>query len=58
MVDEPMAELMRYFQLRDAVASVSLSHPQGCDCKTCRAAHGDAEAFREILEEMVSEGAL
>jgi hypothetical protein len=49
---------MRYFQLREAVASVSLSHPEGCDCKTCRAARGDADAFASILEEMMEAGAL
>lgn len=35
--------------LRDAVASVSLSHKEGCGCLTCRAAAGDTDAFMQIV---------
>lgn len=34
---------------REAIASVSLSHDEGCDCLTCRAAKGDGVAFEELL---------
>jgi hypothetical protein len=34
---------------REAIASVSLSHPQGCRCLTCRAAGGDDTAFAELM---------
>jgi hypothetical protein len=35
--------------LRDAVASVALSHAESCTCEVCRAAHGDEEAFARLL---------
>lgn len=40
------------FAIRGAVASVALSHPEGCACLTCRAAGGDREAFLEIVVKM------
>lgn len=40
--------------LRDAVASVSLSHKADCECRTCKAAKGDEKAFAEILVEAMA----
>jgi hypothetical protein len=31
-IDNPMATLMRTMLLREAIASVSLSHPESCEC--------------------------
>lgn len=28
-------------------------HPDDCDCRTCRAAAGDAEARRALLRELI-----
>ncbi len=36
------------FALRGAVASVALSHDQGCVCDVCRAAAGDTDAFQRV----------
>lgn len=35
--------------VRQAVASVALSHDERCDCETCRAALGDEDAFERVL---------
>lgn len=40
---------MGLLALRDAVASVALSHHETCGCLVCRASAGDAGAFAEIL---------
>jgi hypothetical protein len=40
---------MRLQAARDAVASVSLSHPTGCVCTVCKAAHGDVSALAEVM---------
>jgi hypothetical protein len=37
------------FLIKEAVASVALSHPEGHDCDTCKAAAGDNAALRRIL---------
>lgn len=34
---------------REAIASVSASHPEVCICVTCRAARGDEDALAEVL---------
>ena len=48
-VDLPWATaLMEQFMFRDALASVSLSHKQGCDCDVCKAASGDDDAFARL----------
>lgn len=44
--------LTKMVMLREAVASVSLSHDEGCRCTTCRAALGDDEALAEIATAM------
>lgn len=36
----------------EAITSVALSHYRDCDCKICLAAHGDAGAITEILDEL------
>jgi len=43
-------DFTRFFTLREAVASVSLSHPEECTCEICRAASGDVMAFMHIAE--------
>jgi hypothetical protein len=48
-IDNPMATLMRTMLLREAIASVSLSHPESCECDTCRAANGDELAEAKVL---------
>lgn len=49
----PWAELFtKHFMLREAVASVSLSHPQDCRCTTCRAALGDEDALAVIADQL------
>jgi hypothetical protein len=47
-----MAALLRQQQIREAVASVSLSHPKSCGCRTCRAAQGDEDAFAQLYVEV------
>lgn len=47
-----MTELFALLGVREAVASVALSHRADCDCRTCRAAAGDAEAMFEILADV------
>jgi hypothetical protein len=41
---------MRTQQAREAAASVSLSHHEGCDCTACRATAGDLNALAAILD--------
>lgn len=36
------------FSLREAVASVALSHPAGCPCVVCHA-NGDERAFARLM---------
>jgi hypothetical protein len=40
---------LRVQRAREAIASVSLSHPEGCDRMMCKAAQGDERAFAEML---------
>ncbi len=40
---------MNIFMVMEAVASVSLSHDDGCRCLTCRAALGDERALGQIM---------
>lgn len=44
--------LMRMMRLKAAIASVSLSHPEKCDCLTCRAGRGDEAAFARIAADL------
>jgi hypothetical protein len=46
-----MPSLVRMLRLREAVASVSLSHPEACDCNVCKAAKGDEDAFVLLLDQ-------
>lgn len=46
-----VAHFNKQMALKGAVASVSLSHEQDCDCIVCRAAHGDKDAFAHLLEQ-------
>jgi hypothetical protein len=47
--------MFRLLWMREAIASVSLSHPPGCDCDTCKAAQGDEEAFVRVVEAVEAE---
>jgi hypothetical protein len=52
-MDEPenwLAGFQRLQTLREAIASVSLSHEENCTCDTCRAAGGDERAFAILYE--------
>jgi hypothetical protein len=40
---------LRQQQLREAAASVSLSHAEDCPCLVCRGAQGDEDALAELL---------
>lgn len=42
--------LMKLVFYQEAVASVALTHPEGCKCVICRAAEGDEHAMAEIIE--------
>jgi hypothetical protein len=37
------------FMLKCAIASVALSHDEGCACDTCKAAQGDEAALRRVM---------
>ena len=39
-----------YFILREAIASVSLSHDQSCCCDVCKAGAGDEGAMARVIE--------
>lgn len=39
--------------LREAVASIALSHPDDCGCTTCRAAAGDNAALTAIVANLM-----
>jgi hypothetical protein len=39
-------------QMREAVASVSLSHPESCTCDVCKAGRGDEEAMLRVKDAM------
>lgn len=43
------------FLLRESVASVALSHDEGCRCLTCRAALGDPIAWQELMIKLYDE---
>ena len=38
------------FVFTEAINSVALSHDEGCDCLTCRAAGGDEDASARLRE--------
>jgi hypothetical protein len=40
---------MSLFAVKEAIASVALSHPEGHDCDTCKAAAGDEDAFARVV---------
>jgi len=48
-----MQGLLRIMQWNPSIASVSLSHEEGCDCDTCKAAQGDEAAFARIVDRLV-----
>ena len=51
MTDQTWVEaFLKQQQLREAVASVSLSHPENCNCTTCKAADGDEHALALIAD--------
>ena len=44
-----MAGLLRLMQMREAVASVALSHPADCACDVCKASQGDDAALARVI---------
>lgn len=36
--------------MREAIASVALSHDEDCNCHICRAAVGDQDAYQWIMQ--------
>lgn len=44
-----MAGFLRQMQMREAVASVALSHPRSCVCDVCKASQGDDAALARVL---------
>lgn len=38
--------------IKDAIASIALSHERDCTCRTCLAARGDMDAFANIVYEL------
>jgi hypothetical protein len=53
--DLALRHLLRSMQWRESIASVSLSHDQGCDCEVCKAASGDEEAFARVVARLDTE---
>lgn len=45
-------DIEKLFGLQGAISSVALSHPEGHDCKVCRASHGDTDALMELYAEV------
>lgn len=43
---------MKTMQIMEAVASVSMSHPQACACKVCLAAGGDVQALADVMADV------
>jgi hypothetical protein len=43
---------MNLFILWESINSVALSHPEGHDCDTCKAAAGDKDAFQRVVVEV------
>jgi hypothetical protein len=54
MGGSPIPALAHMMMLRESIASVSLSHAQGCDCDTCKAAQGDDDAFARMVDRLES----
>jgi hypothetical protein len=36
--------------IREAIATVALSHADDCTCDVCRAAHGDDKALAKVID--------
>ena len=51
-----LRRILELQQLREAIASVSLSHEAGCDCDTCKAAKGNEQAFARLVSRIGGEG--
>ncbi len=52
MSGTPIPKLAELMMLKESITSVSLSHDQGCDCDTCKAAQGDEEAFARVVDRL------
>jgi hypothetical protein len=46
---DPDIQLGRTILVREAVASVALSHGSHCDCTICRAWDGDPDAIERVF---------
>lgn len=44
--------MTNFFVIQEAIHSVSLEHADDCDCTTCRAADGDADALDDIFRQV------
>lgn len=44
--------MWKMLAIKDAIASVALSHERNCTCRTCLAARGDMDAFANIVCEL------
>lgn len=54
MSDNFFERFLAECQMRESIASVSLSHEEHCDCIICRAAKGDEEAFQSLMKKLFS----
>lgn len=41
--------MTNYFVIQEAIHSVAIEHASDCDCTTCKAADGDADALAEVF---------
>lgn len=45
--------MTRRDRVERSIRKTAAEHPDDCDCMTCRAAAGDAQARRELLKDLV-----
>ena len=38
-----------WMMFKEAIATTALEHADDCDCRVCRAAHGDKEALFDLM---------
>lgn len=53
MIIHPTAGILELLNLKGAVASVALSHPETCTCDVCLAAAGDVDAFARVANDII-----
>jgi hypothetical protein len=52
MSDDDSIRIMDALIVREAIASVALSHDDDCRCDICRASLGDEQAFEQVWARM------